>query len=704
MGRPVEADDLPGAVPEHDLPSIARRTALKPTSTLDDIKQGAGNLAAGAVRGAGSIGATILWPWDKAQDIIHGDREQNLSGLVTGKQPLSRNEERRQAMDEGLRTMGAEPDSILYKTGKLTGEIAGTAGAGGVLANGARAVPALAKFAPVIQSGGFNLGQAATKSKLVNALLRMGGGAAQGGTQAAMVNPEDAGTGALVGGVIPGVAQVAGYGGRTLKALTQPFYDKGQNQIIGNLLRNAAAGNADDVASRMLNAKPLVPGSNPTAGQVSNNAGIAALERTAEAIDPTAYAANRTAQAQARNVALEGLKGTDDAYSAAVTARNKATSPLYAQVAKSDALADPGRTVNLIDKIVSANPKREALVNALKTVRNTMFDEYPLTQRGADGWKVINDNLGGKGISGPDFDALKLARTVMDRVKKGAIDDATALEQLKGIKASGQRASEAIELAKSHIKTPDYVVTQSPQALQSASKNIGDMINAKGPNGSRVNEAIVRELSIIKKSLDNQIGKAEPAYKAAQQTFAAESGPINQMDVARKIADKAVNPVTENINPVQFAKAISDKTAAQAIGFKRAKIDQVMTPEQLGTLNNIKEDLARQVFRDTAGRGVGSDTVQKLAYSNLIDAGGVPTFLRNMALGQTVGNIAGRGADALYGRANKELANKLAQALLNPQDAGNAMLLAAPKNKAIVNSFLGNNGLLGAPSVMATNP
>ena len=86
----------------------------KPSSTMDDIKQGAGNLAAGAVRGAGSIGATILWPWDKAQDMYHGDRDANLTSAVTGKQPLSRNEERRAAMDEGLRTMVAEPVLVLY--------------------------------------------------------------------------------------------------------------------------------------------------------------------------------------------------------------------------------------------------------------------------------------------------------------------------------------------------------------------------------------------------------------------------------------------------------------------------------------------------------------------------------------------------------------------------------------------------------------
>ena len=101
------------------------------TSILDDIKQGAGNLAAGAVRGAGSIGATILAPYDMAKDAING------KGLS-----LESNRARRTAMDGALQEMGAQPDSLLYKVGKLAGEIAGTAGAGGVLAKGAQAVGA----------------------------------------------------------------------------------------------------------------------------------------------------------------------------------------------------------------------------------------------------------------------------------------------------------------------------------------------------------------------------------------------------------------------------------------------------------------------------------------------------------------------------------------------------------------------------------
>lgn len=230
---------------------------------LDAIKQGAGNLAAGAVRGAGSIGSTILWPADKLNDMLIGDRDPTLSGLVTGKQPLSRNEERRQQIDQGLQAMGAEPDSMMYQGGKLAGEIAGTAGAGGVMANGMRAVPALAKFAPVVESGGFGLGGAATGNAAANAALRAAGGAIQGGAQAGMVDPSQAGTGAMVGAVAPGAIKAAGAVGSAIGSGADSLARKLMASALKPTIKQWRTGQADRAISTMLD-----EGLNATGGGV----------------------------------------------------------------------------------------------------------------------------------------------------------------------------------------------------------------------------------------------------------------------------------------------------------------------------------------------------------------------------------------------------------------------------------------------------
>lgn len=97
--------------------------------------QGAGNLLAGAVRGARSIGATLLAPLDIAGDALAG---RGLS--------LQSNQQRRADMDAALGGMGAETDSWMYQGGKIGGEILGTAGAGGVLGNVAARLGASAWF------------------------------------------------------------------------------------------------------------------------------------------------------------------------------------------------------------------------------------------------------------------------------------------------------------------------------------------------------------------------------------------------------------------------------------------------------------------------------------------------------------------------------------------------------------------------------
>lgn len=172
-------------------------------STLESIKQGAGNLLAGAVRGAGSIGATVLAPYDMAKDALAG------KGFS-----LESNRQRRADMDGGLKELGAEPDSWMYKGGKLGTEIAGTLGVGGGIANVAARVPGVAGATPnllnAIRTSGMTAG--ATPGA-ANMATRIGGGAITGGVSAGMVNPEDTGIGALAGGAFPVATKLAGEAG-----------------------------------------------------------------------------------------------------------------------------------------------------------------------------------------------------------------------------------------------------------------------------------------------------------------------------------------------------------------------------------------------------------------------------------------------------------------------------------------------------------
>lgn len=255
MGRPVPAADLPGSntVPEHDLPDSFAPMVIKSPTILDMLKQDAGNVLAGAVRGAGSIGATILAPYDMAKDAIGG------KGLS-----LDANRQRRASIDEGLQSMGADPESTLYKAGKLGGEIAGTAGVGGAMANGLRAVsqaPRVMALANALQTGGMRAGNV---PGMQNALTRVAGGALSGGAQAGIVDPQDAASGALIGGAMPTAFKVAGETGKLINRAGQSVAGKlgikprpVVSQSVADLYQKAKSLGIDIPSDRIVNNRPL---------------------------------------------------------------------------------------------------------------------------------------------------------------------------------------------------------------------------------------------------------------------------------------------------------------------------------------------------------------------------------------------------------------------------------------------------------------
>lgn len=187
-----------------------------------EVKQQAGNLVAGAVRGAGSIGATLLAPIDAAA------RAVGVQNDFIGRT------DRRGAMTGALGDMGADTDSLAFGAGKLATEIAGTAGAGGGVANAItrlapRAAAAMPAVIQAMRTGGLSTGAKAAPGfmgAVANMAPRIAGGAVAGGASAGLVNPEDAGMGALIGGALPPAVKGA------------QMLGSGVKQLAGGIARN----------------------------------------------------------------------------------------------------------------------------------------------------------------------------------------------------------------------------------------------------------------------------------------------------------------------------------------------------------------------------------------------------------------------------------------------------------------------------------
>lgn len=265
-GPSLEAVDFdPFAKPKKQERGIGSKVAgavlgaLNPAAAIADTLTGGQSsvdTVAGLARGAGSIGATLVAPYDMAMDAIKGDRNSGISSLVTGQKPLSRNQERRQAMDNALRDMGADTGSVAYGAGKLGAEIAGTAGVGNALAIPVRAAGAPA-LANAIASGGMTTGAAPAQGiaqGAKNLLLRSAGGAINGGVSAGLVNPEDAATGAVIGGALPVATKAIGTVGN---ALGRAVSGGQMTPEVQALAQRAKELGIDIPADRLVNSKPL---------------------------------------------------------------------------------------------------------------------------------------------------------------------------------------------------------------------------------------------------------------------------------------------------------------------------------------------------------------------------------------------------------------------------------------------------------------
>lgn len=127
-------------------------------------------LRGGILEGLGSIGATVIRPFETAQE----------------------NALRRAAISEfATNVLGAPPESVARTVGTVGTQVAGTAGVGPALGIGARAVPMLRGMAPALESGGF-VGPSLP--------ARIAGGGVVGGAAAGLTG-EDLATGAGVGAV-----------------------------------------------------------------------------------------------------------------------------------------------------------------------------------------------------------------------------------------------------------------------------------------------------------------------------------------------------------------------------------------------------------------------------------------------------------------------------------------------------------------------
>jgi hypothetical protein len=460
-------------------------------------------------------------------------------------------------------------------------------------------------------------------------------------------------TGAAVGSAIPLTGSLVGAGFRR-------FTESGRTQAAGMLANEAAGARQPQVVAALrANQNPLGQG---TAGEVAVPAGSAefsGLQRAMSSRLPSEYQSVARAQDAARVGALRTVGKTPELLQAAQHGRTVATRPLYTAAERSEALVDPRRTVNLIDRIIRTRAtSRPALERPLNQVRETLFEAYPVQQRASDAWQntrtAINKELA---RTGKTPEPLVKARQILNKVKNFEMDEFEALGALRKLKGKNEQTRSALKFAVESLDTPDFVVRQNPQALMNASKNISDLMNAREA-GTPINQAAMRELQIIKRSLDNQIKKAVPEWRQAQQMYAEMSPEINQMQIGQYLEQKLVPALNDQgASAAQrgavLAQALRDAptTIKRSIDFGRTQeLEKILTPDQMQQIGAVGQDLARKADFDrlaAAGAQKAGRLVGDIFSEQAANALHRPIMILNAVLRRTGVSASDRTLDIL---------------------------------------------------------
>lgn len=468
----VESAPAWASAPEVDAPTFSgmlKDELLRPVRAVRD-------LVAGGVRGAGSIGATLLAPKDAI--------ESGIAGMMGADLPAP---ERRQSMTGALGNMGADTESMAFGAGKLGGEIAGTAGAGGVLANGARALGAAPRVVQALASSGMTTGAKVAPgaaNMLADLAVRSSAGFAVGGVSAGAVDPGQMGMGAAIGGGLPGAMKAVGWtGSKAGQAIWSTFTPELQKKAVQ--LAQMTGKTLDEVVSALRQSGPsMIPGSERTVPQILQNPDISQVSRTLKSSGQNALGMQEAANSAAQIQALERVAPTAGTINEARANLGNAT----VSAAKAGEKSASQRVRNLFDAVESQDEVKMFLpIDQMEAAKGKYLGRGSFGAGGGPADQAINT---AKEIGTTTLDAMKAAPVQKQQslyeavlsaggIHKNSPSGRQLLGELKDLSASKQgsavraNSGKSADLLAQEMHARGFIPDEDPATLIQYLKDAG---------------------------------------------------------------------------------------------------------------------------------------------------------------------------------------------------------------------------------------
>jgi SLT domain-containing protein len=338
--------------------------------------------------------------------------------------------------------------------------------------------------------------------------------------------------------------------------------------------------------------------------------------------------------------------------------------PTAAEVAESGGLASFARAANAAYPEPSTQRGLEQNAARLQAARSVAGDEASLAAA----------EQARKSTTGPLYRQAEQSTAQVDTTR--TVD---LIDRLSAKNSGRPQLVNALQQVRETLFEND-ALRSKPENIISSIGGIKDILQ------TTENTLIKRELLTVKRSLENQLKKVEPSFRQAERQYAELSQPINQMQIGQDLLNKLQPALADygalgSETAAKYAQALrnSDQTAKLATGFKGATLERTMTPEQMGTLTSIAQDLARKANAQNLGRGVGSDTFQKISMANMAQQVGMP-----IGLVESLGKVPAIGGylTRIYGEADTQMQQALAKVLLDPQATAKLIAQANPGDRS----------------------
>lgn len=573
------------------------------------------------------------------------------AALGTNIQPIGRASD---AIQRGIDAITPRPattgERIIDRVGTEIVGLAVPFGAGARLARGAtagaRAVGEALTARPALQAGGA-LGAG------------VGGGVAQElAPDSAAANITGTAAGLVAGTAVPAVV---GRGAAVVGHAIAPFTERGQQRIIGDALVGLSDNPATLQARLAGGQREIVPGSQRTTAEVANDTGLRATERGVRIIGP-----RETAQFAERDAARN-------------TARRQAME--LAPPVTQDAAGDAART--------GINTERNRAAGDVRALYNSIPDDAGRFRAQDIYAQVMPDLLRiyGRSTAGMPAELRPIVNRLANsgtlsygdlRAMSREMGDISGRSQVAGDRTLAAQAGAIRQAIDDMMGSPGGLAPQQMRAHNTAV-------------AARRNMGAVYDEGAVGRAIDtNQFGRptmpAESVPRAltsgptaVRQTEAAVGGNQHVMDALRGAFIDTMQRRVGTATP-DAAGNFADSAARfhSFVNQNRDAIRYLFGPQGEQNLDLIAQDFVSRQMVDSAGRAVGSNTVQNLSTAHVLSAalGGLinPRSIETNPLFRYTLGLAYRGAGSE--RAVQEM---LTRAMLDPDFAQLLVSRASPQ-------------------------